>query len=113
VYPGIITLVGWEDGYAYCMSDVRLDTGLTREKREQSFNQSGEAAEGTSFYDSSFYVDERLRLYRIDPEKREAVESDTYYKDILNTSPGGDYTLDFSQVTLPDSGLIQFTVSIF
>ena len=113
VYPGIITLVDWKDSFVYCMSDVRLDTGLSRKKREESYRRSGEENEGISFYDSSFYVDERLRLYKIDPAEAAAEESEKYYKDLIDTSPSGTYTVDFSQITLPESGLTQVTVSFF
>ncbi len=112
-YPGIITLVGWKDGDAYCMSDVLLDIGFTREEREKAFNESAESRQGTAFRDSRYYVDERLRLYRIDPIQAEAEESDLYYKDLIDTSFDGSYQIDFSQMNLPDSVLSQITITLF
>jgi hypothetical protein len=95
------------------MSDVLLDAGMTQGEREESYRRSGEAEDGISFRDSKYFVDERLRLYRIDPETGTAVESEKYYKELISTSSSGTYTVDFSQITLPESGFSQITVSIF
>jgi len=113
VYPGIITLVDWNDGGVFCMSDIRIDYGLTQDEREENYSKSDEAEKGVLFHESVYYADERLRLYKIDPESGNVTISDEYYKDILGTSADGSNYVKFDQINLPDTDFYQLTVTFF